>query len=141
MKSPENDGFTTEFYNFFWINVKQILIMSFYESYSEQKILLAKHMCSKRRKILILLKNNWRPITLLNIDLKICLATISKIDCSKPSFGRFIFCIKLSFCSWIKTFYNDSSCSDYFKLGRAVRQSVPLCCLFLVTSFISTGSN
>jgi hypothetical protein len=44
MKSPENDGFTTEFYNFFWINVKQILIMSFYESYSEQKILLAKHM-------------------------------------------------------------------------------------------------
>jgi hypothetical protein len=54
MKSPENDGFTTEFYNFFWINVKQILIMSFYESYSEQKILLAKHMCSKRRKILIL---------------------------------------------------------------------------------------
>ena len=39
-----------------------------------------------------------------------------------------------SFCSWIKTFYNDiSSCiinnghsPDYFKLGRGVRQGDPL---------------
>jgi hypothetical protein len=39
-----------------------------------------------------------------------------------------------SFCSWIKTFYNDISsciinnghCSDYFKLGRGVRQGDPL---------------
>ena len=39
-----------------------------------------------------------------------------------------------SVCSWIKTFYNDISsciinnrnCSDYFKLGRGVRQKVPL---------------
>ena len=39
-----------------------------------------------------------------------------------------------SFCSWIKTFYNDiSSCiinnghySDYFKLGRGGRKGVPL---------------
>jgi hypothetical protein len=39
-----------------------------------------------------------------------------------------------SFCSWIKTFYNNiSSCiinnghgSDYFKLGRGVRQGDPL---------------
>jgi len=50
-----------------------------------------------------------------------------------------LFCIKLynfweSFCSWIKTFYNDISsciinnghCSDYFKLGRGVRQGDPL---------------
>ena len=132
MKSPGNDGFTT--------------VMSFNEIYSEQQIF----SISQRQGIITCIRNegkskyslnNWRPITLLNIDLKICLATISKIDCSKPSFGRFLFCIKLSFCSWIKTFYNDSSCSDYFKLGRVVRQSVPLCCLFLVTSFISTGSN
>jgi len=39
-----------------------------------------------------------------------------------------------SFCSWIKTFYNDISsciinnghCSDYFNLGRGVRQGDPL---------------
>ena len=38
------------------------------------------------------------------------------------------------FCSWIKTFYNDISrciinnghCSDYFKLGRGLRQCDPL---------------
>ena len=37
MKSPGNDGFKTEFYNFFWLHVKQILVKSFKESYSEQK--------------------------------------------------------------------------------------------------------
>jgi hypothetical protein len=37
MKSPGNDGFKTEFYNFFWLDVKQILVKSFKESYSEQK--------------------------------------------------------------------------------------------------------
>ena len=43
-------------------------------------------------------------------------------------------CFLESFCSWIKTFYNDISsciinnghCSDYFKLGMVVRQNVPM---------------
>ena len=53
----------------------------------------------------------------------------------KWSFLYNFFCGVLgSLCSWIKTFHNDiSSCiinnghySDYFKLGRGVRQGVPL---------------
>jgi hypothetical protein len=53
----------------------------------------------------------------------------------KWSFLYIFFCGVLgSLCSWIKTFHNDiSSCiinnghySDYFKLGRGVRQGDPL---------------
>ena len=75
MKSPGNDGFTT--------------VMSFNEIYSEQQIF----SISQRQGIITCIRNegkskyslnNWRPITLLNVDLKICLAAISKIDCSKP---------------------------------------------------------
>ena len=81
MKSPGNDGFTTEFYNFFWFDVKNILVKSFNESYSEQQFSISQRQgiitcIPKEGKSKYSLKN-WRPITLLNVDLKICSAAIS----------------------------------------------------------------
>ena len=175
--------------------MKKILVKSFNESYSEQKCSISQRQgiitcIPKEGKSKYSLKN-WRPITLLNVDLKICSAVISNrlkpvlvdlISQTQKGFlkGRYIGeCTRLifdliekleeddipvllvllafekafdtvewsflyqtlqffgfgeSFCSWIKTFYNDimsyiidnGHCSDYFKLGRVGRQGVPL---------------
>ena len=81
MISPGNDGFKTEFYNFFWFDVKQILVKSFKESYSEKQFTISQRQgiitwISKEGKSKYSLKK-WRPITLLNVDLKICWAAIA----------------------------------------------------------------
>ena len=81
MKSPGNDGFTTEFYKLFWLDAKKILVESFNESYSELKNYISQRQgiitcIPKEEKSKYSLKN-WRLITLLNIDLKICSAAIS----------------------------------------------------------------
>jgi hypothetical protein len=81
MKSPGNDGFTTEFYKFFWLDVKTILVKSFNESYSEIFFSISQRQeiitcIPKEGKSKYSLKN-WRPITLLKVDLKICSAAIS----------------------------------------------------------------
>jgi hypothetical protein len=66
---------------FFWLDVNTILVKSFNESYSEQKIAISQRQgiitcIPKEGKSKYSLKN-WRPITLLNVDLKICSAAIS----------------------------------------------------------------
>ena len=71
-KSPGSDGFTTNFYKFFWIDIKEIL----FESY---KYSLDNHSLSDKQKrgILNLLPKqnkdlrylaNWRPVSLLQTD-------------------------------------------------------------------------
>lgn len=69
MKSPGKDGFTTVFYIFIWLDVKQIIAKSFIESDSPQTIYI-----SQRQGIITCIPNegkykyslqNWRPITLL----------------------------------------------------------------------------
>ena len=74
-KSPGNDGLTVEFYKFFWIDLKHLLYNSFLES-KNTKCLGA----SQRQAVIKLLTKkdkdkrfieNWRPISLLNIDTKI----------------------------------------------------------------------
>ena len=74
-KSPGSDGFTVEFYKFFWKEIKMLVINSLNYAYQigelsiEQKrgvITLIPKKGSIRTKL-----NNWRPITLLNIDYKI----------------------------------------------------------------------
>lgn len=62
-------------------DVKKNLVKSFNESYSEQKCSLSQRQgiitcIPKEGKSKYSLKN-WRPITLLNVDLKICSAAIS----------------------------------------------------------------
>lgn len=79
-KSPGSDGLTVEFYRKFWIYLKEILINSLNDAYKNKKL-----SDSQRTGILSLIYkkndhcdlNNWRPITLLNVDYKIlahCLA-------------------------------------------------------------------
>ena len=74
-KSPGNDGLTVEFYKFFWSDIKDI----FYSSvcYSRQ---VGELSSSQKQAIIKLLEKrdkdkryieNWRPISLLNVDTKI----------------------------------------------------------------------
>ena len=74
-KTPGSDGFTTNFYKFFWIDIKELVFDSF--KYSFKNELLSD---DQRRGILNLIPKpnkdarylkNWRPVSLLNTDYKI----------------------------------------------------------------------
>ena len=74
-KSPGNDGLTVEFYKFFWNDLKYLLYDSFLESKTIKKL-----GSSQRQAVIKLLTKkdkdkrfieNWRPISLLNVDTKI----------------------------------------------------------------------
>ena len=74
-KSPGADGFTTNFYKFFWPDIKENLFESYV--YSEKNGSLSSYqklgilnLAPKDGKDLRYLKN-WRPITLLTTDYKI----------------------------------------------------------------------
>ena len=73
-KSPGSDGFTTEFYKFFWADIGQCVLDSF--NYS---LINGELSQEQRRGVLTLLPKphkdlrelkNWRPISLLNTDYK-----------------------------------------------------------------------
>lgn len=73
-KSPGNDGITIEFYKKFWPVFGPLLVQSLNESYREEEL------CeSQKQAVLTLLDKgkdrsmlkNWRPISLLNTDVKI----------------------------------------------------------------------
>ena len=74
-KSPGPDGFTTNFYKFFWIDIKEMIFESF--KYSLENNTLSN---DQKRGVLNLLPKenkdlrhlaNWRPISLLQTDYKI----------------------------------------------------------------------
>ena len=74
-KSPGSDGFTSEFYKFFWLDIRNIVHESFTHSFNTGELSL-----DQTRAILTLLPKpnkdlrhlkNWRPISLLNTDYKI----------------------------------------------------------------------
>ena len=74
-KSPGNDGLTIEFYKFFWDHLKQPLFNSANFSKTHGSLSISQ----KQAIIKLLEKNdkdkryieNWRPISLLNVDTKI----------------------------------------------------------------------
>ena len=74
-KSPGCDGFTVEFYKFFWDKIKTFVYNSFSWSFQHKLLSLDQRrgvitLVPKKDKDLRLLKH-WRPISLLNVDYKI----------------------------------------------------------------------
>ena len=74
-KSPGNDGLTKEFYETFWEDIKSPLVLSFKKSF-----LLEELSVSQKQAVIKLIEKkdrdkryikNWRPISLLNVDVKI----------------------------------------------------------------------
>ena len=104
-KSPGSDGFTIEFYQFFWSDIKQHLIRAYNHAFQVNKLSI-----SQRRGIITCIPKankdrtymkKWRPITLLNTDYKIlsnilanrlknCLPHLIKSDQKGFMKGRFI---------------------------------------------------
>ena len=88
-KSPGEDGFTVEFYKFFFDLLGHDLIASFNEAYEANELTI-----SQRRGVITLIPkedgslldlSNWRPITLLNVDCKIATKAIAKrLEASLP---------------------------------------------------------
>ena len=81
-KAPGEDGFTAEFYKHFFELVGNDLIASFNEAHVKGELSI-----SQRRGVITLTPkedgslldlSNWRPITLLNVDLKIATKAIAK---------------------------------------------------------------
>jgi hypothetical protein len=74
-KSPGTDGLTTEFYKFFWPDIKHIVFDSLIYAYNNNALSIEQKrgiltLIPKKDKDLRRLKN-WRPLTLLNTDYKI----------------------------------------------------------------------
>ena len=80
-KTPGNDGIPVEFYNIFWPLTGKFLISFFNEAFDN------KEMSSSQKQVLIILiekkgkdrnyLENWKPISLINIDAKIASKVIA----------------------------------------------------------------
>ena len=78
-KSPGNDGLSREFYECFWDEVKKPFLASIHKAFLNQELSTSQKqavikMLEKKDKDKRFIKN-WRPISLLNTDMKI----ISKV--------------------------------------------------------------
>ena len=80
-KSPENDDLTKEFFKTFWSEVKKTILSCTLHSFGKQEL------CTSQRPAIIKLIErkdkdkrikNWRPIFLLNVDIKIVSKALSK---------------------------------------------------------------
>ena len=80
-KSPGIDGFTAEFYKFFWNDLNIYLIDSYNYSFTTGSFSISQTQglitcIPKEGKPKFYLKN-WRPITLLNVDMKIASSALA----------------------------------------------------------------
>ena len=80
-KSPGSDGFTTNFYKFFWPDIKDFLHESFLYSFKNGELTNDQkrgiiNLIPKEGKDLRYLRN-WTPLSLLNTDYKILTKTLS----------------------------------------------------------------
>ena len=81
-KSPGTDGFTSEFYKFFWPELKQDMTSSFNDAFQKGTLSVSQRrgitsLIPKKDKDKTLLEN-LRPISLLNVDYKILTKAIAK---------------------------------------------------------------
>ena len=81
-KSPGNDGLTKEFYVTFWDDIKVTFISSLKQAKERKELSI-----SQRQAIIKLIEKkdrdkryikNWRPISLLNVDIKILSKALAK---------------------------------------------------------------
>ena len=80
-KSPGLDGFTVEFFNFFWTDIGHFILQSLNYGYRNGSLSITQKQgvitcIPKQNKSRINLKN-WRPISLLNVIYKLASAVIS----------------------------------------------------------------
>ena len=80
-KSPGSDGLTSEFYKFFWTDIKTLLLESIQYAFQKGELSIEQKrgiltLIPKKDKDRLYLKN-WRPITLLNTDYKIIAKVLS----------------------------------------------------------------
>ena len=80
-KSPGLDGFTTEYYKYFWSDLKYLAVRSFNQTYT-----IGYLSVSQRQGVITCLPKEgkskcylkiWRPISLLNVDYKSCASAIA----------------------------------------------------------------
>ena len=76
--TPGNDGIPIEFYKTFWPLLGEILVKAFNEAF------VKKEMSTSQRQAIITLvekkdkdRENWRPISLINVDAKIASKVIA----------------------------------------------------------------
>jgi hypothetical protein len=79
--SPGNDGFTVEFFKFFWKDIGFFLVNSINYAYNTGELSVTQKQgvitcIPKGNKDKLYLKN-WRPISLLNVAYKIASASIA----------------------------------------------------------------
>ena len=84
-KSPGSDGFSAEFYKFFWNDIKTPLIKCILYSIENGELSIEQRrgiitLIPKKDKNRLFLKN-WRPLTLLNVDYKILAKLLSNRLC------------------------------------------------------------
>ena len=74
-QSPGSDGFTTEFYNFFWKDIGQFLVRSINDDFRSGEMSITQKegiiTCIQKEDKPKQFLRNWRPITLLNTSYKI----------------------------------------------------------------------
>ena len=80
-KSPGSDGFTTEFYQYFWNLLGNYMIESFNYAFQNGIISISQRqgvisLIPKKKNNLEFLKN-WRPVSVLNVDYKILTKVIA----------------------------------------------------------------
>ena len=80
-KSPGNAGLSKEFYECFWGEVKKPFLASIHKAFLNQELSISQKqavikMLEKKHKNRRFIKN-WRPISLLNTDMKIIRKVLS----------------------------------------------------------------
>ena len=85
-KAPGSDGFPSDFYKFFWIDIRDAVIDSFNYAFKCGRLSIVQRrsilsIIPKKQKDIRYLKN-WRPLSLLNTDYKILTkALATRLQC------------------------------------------------------------